>query len=480
MYRIDNPTALPSLPIAGPPGTPGFFSEGHRPTGVEATIVDAWWANLVQEEILTVITQAGLTPNKASHTQLFEALQTLFMGGGAAFLPLAGGEMTGFPLLLARYPELNMEAAPKGYVDALFAGVPPDMAGLYLPITGGTLYQPGGGYPLTIRTNAGQQARIRYNVDGLGQWNMGLNGNNGLFGINDEAAAPNTARLSIDQAGLVRVYEHLQVEGNVTAEGVYAHGITAADFGFTTTGNIALHGSITERGGVLTLWDQPYNIYFGCWASVGRWRFGTVNQVGEPLSEYLTLWPGEVQIIGNLAVTGNLAAAGRIDGQVIDITGGATFRSGVFILSGNLEIAAGSLAVGNYARIDGGASVANGLSIPSGNVQISSGNLNVGGNSYAIAHIDTSDRRLKEQLSDYRRGLEAVRQFNPQSWQWRDRLAAETERSYGLVADDVEMVAPEMVSEFQDTKGIHLMPLICTLVNAVQELATRLEALETA
>ena len=74
MFRIDNPTAVPSLPLAPPVGTPGFWTNGDELSGLKPTHVDDWFLNMLQEELYTVVTKAGLTPNKADNTQLWQAL----------------------------------------------------------------------------------------------------------------------------------------------------------------------------------------------------------------------------------------------------------------------------------------------------------------------------------------------------------------------------------------------------------------------
>jgi hypothetical protein len=86
MFRIDNSTVIPSLPIASAPVTPGYFSDGNPASGLPATVVDAWWCNMLQEEILTVISSAGITPDKTSHRQLFDALNALYTPAGQAAL----------------------------------------------------------------------------------------------------------------------------------------------------------------------------------------------------------------------------------------------------------------------------------------------------------------------------------------------------------------------------------------------------------
>ncbi len=45
-------------------GTPAYFSGGNVGTGVQGTIVDADWANAVQEEIAYTVTQSGQTLSK--------------------------------------------------------------------------------------------------------------------------------------------------------------------------------------------------------------------------------------------------------------------------------------------------------------------------------------------------------------------------------------------------------------------------------
>jgi hypothetical protein len=187
LFRIDNVTAVPSLPVAGPAGSPGFFTDGNPAAALEATVVDGWWLNLLQEEVLTVVEEAGLAPDKSSHRQLFEALNRLYLG-----------------------------------IDA---------AGRYLPLTGGTIYAPGVSDPLTIRADAGSHARIRYviGVGGIGgrEWSVGEGAYQGEFSITDETA--NAYRMTFRADGWVdTVDQHLSGRINVlgvaskTGGGVWA------------------------------------------------------------------------------------------------------------------------------------------------------------------------------------------------------------------------------------------------------------------
>lgn len=96
MRRIFDPTAAASLPaVPTLAGVDGFFTGGNPTGGVPATRVRAWWLNMVQEELIALLTAAGITPNVASNAQVLAALQAMFAPGSAIFL--ANGSWTAPP-----------------------------------------------------------------------------------------------------------------------------------------------------------------------------------------------------------------------------------------------------------------------------------------------------------------------------------------------------------------------------------------------
>lgn len=74
MHRIDGTGAT----------IDGLFTKGNPTTGVPATVVTDDWLNAVQEEIIAVLVAAGITPNKATNTQLRDAIVAIATGGGTA------------------------------------------------------------------------------------------------------------------------------------------------------------------------------------------------------------------------------------------------------------------------------------------------------------------------------------------------------------------------------------------------------------
>jgi len=77
MFRIDHPTAVAVKPAPGAAGTPGFFTEGDPVGGIAPTVVTQAWCNSVQEELMSILTAAGIAPDKAATNQVLLALQAL-------------------------------------------------------------------------------------------------------------------------------------------------------------------------------------------------------------------------------------------------------------------------------------------------------------------------------------------------------------------------------------------------------------------
>lgn len=82
MFRIDNVKAAGSPDAVPVVGTPGYFTVGDPNTDTPATPVDSWWLNMVQEEILAVLTAASISPDKTDNGQLLDAINALIGGGG--------------------------------------------------------------------------------------------------------------------------------------------------------------------------------------------------------------------------------------------------------------------------------------------------------------------------------------------------------------------------------------------------------------
>jgi hypothetical protein len=110
-----------------------------------------------------------------------------------------------------------------------------------------------------------------------------------------------------------------------------------------------------------------------------------------------------------------------------------------------------------------------------GNVDISStgakaGNLTAAGNVCSANISCSSDARLKKNISNLSYGLPEVMRLRPVSWHWKDKI--DDKQSFGLIAQEVAPVMPELVLHNVDEKGslgLKYMDLIPVLIRAFQE-----------
>jgi cytoskeletal protein CcmA (bactofilin family) len=157
----------------------------------------------------------------------------------------------------------------------------------------------------------------------------------------------------------------------------------------------------------------------------------------------------------NLSATSNITASGTV-------TGGSMVCNGTMQVSGTTNLL-GSLQVGpsgSYMRADG------------------VGTYNITG-----SWLTFSDRAAKEAITPYTAGLAEIEQLNPVSYVYTSAIEDTQVTRYGLVADDVAPIVPEMVGSGV-TPGGQTMSTLANghltwlLVNACKELSARVQALE--
>ena len=100
-----------------------------------------------------------------------------------------------------------------------------------------------------------------------------------------------------------------------------------------------------------------------------------------------------------------------------------------------------------------------------------------------------SSADIKTEIVDYTRGLGAILELRPVTYRYggpAKTLAADDGKTHiGLLAEEVEPVMPECVGEGElgelgTVKTMDSGPIIYALINAIQELTARVEALESA
>lgn len=112
----------------------------------------------------------------------------------------------------------------------------------------------------------------------------------------------------------------------------------------------------------------------------------------------------------------------------------------------------------------------------------------------------TSDARLKKNIEPFSNGLEIVLQLNPVRFDWKEDLCPDSflneyrepddengypgkiKRQYGLIAQEVEEIAPDIVGErkmYDETyKLIRYEKLVPVLISAIQDQQNQIEELK--
>jgi len=76
MFPIDTTAGQTSssLPAYGSAGTAAYFQDTGSAGG---TVLPAWWANMMQQELKNLVTLAGLTLSKSDDTQVYQSIASM-------------------------------------------------------------------------------------------------------------------------------------------------------------------------------------------------------------------------------------------------------------------------------------------------------------------------------------------------------------------------------------------------------------------
>lgn len=77
MFRIDTPTAVGALPAPDAAGAPGYFNHAPAGSGNTPTVVSADFLNMLQEELMAIVLDAGIAPDKTIHNQVLLSIKTI-------------------------------------------------------------------------------------------------------------------------------------------------------------------------------------------------------------------------------------------------------------------------------------------------------------------------------------------------------------------------------------------------------------------
>lgn len=96
------------------------------------------------------------------------------------------------------------------------------------------------------------------------------------------------------------------------------------------------------------------------------------------------------------------------------------------------------------------------------------------GNLSCTQFTSLSDRNYKEDINDIVNATEVIQQLQGVSFNWKDT----GNHAYGVIAQELELIIPEAVTEGMDKKSVDYNMIIAFLIESNKELAARIAVLE--
>jgi len=254
-----------------------------------------------------------------------------------------------------------------------------------------------------------------------------------------------------------------------------AQACSAGPICYTTTNSVAIWGADDGDGyGVEATSDTGYGLYASSASSVGAYGASVENDgvYGESEDAYASGVEGYNTSSG-VGVGGNSASGIGVYG-----TTGSSYPA---ILGNNTSDGIG--VEGESSTGYGGYFTGKGVDVPS------TGEYYQG--TTCVAGCGGSDRRLKQNIEPLAKALDTFLQLNGVTFEWKDPAsqgAGQTGRQVGFIAQDVEKVFPQWVSDDNNgMKRINVRPMyiaaltvesLRTLKGENDALRRRVEALE--
>lgn len=265
-------------------------------------------------------------------------------------------------------------------------------------------------------------------------------------------------QLATVEAYTVRMMGESRCIGNASPVtlGWASQGTASAGMAFTVAGNWYVAGDSTQ--GVAHSISR-----YGAWRFEDAATFANGVVLPGTTSQY-------VRGDGSLATL-----PGGGSGTVTSVSAGAGMSFGTISTSGSVAMGTPSTLTASTSNSASGSTHTHAIS---GFLPLTGGTLTgtlTGTTIQASTIKETSDRRLKRDITALREGLAIVRALTPV----RYRRACTEEHEIGLIAQDVDPVLPEVVAIGGDgTLAVGYARIVAPLIAAVQELDARLLAAE--
>lgn len=174
-------------------------------------------------------------------------------------------------------------------------------------------------------------------------------------------------------------------------------------------------------------------------------------------------------IVGNLTLSTGVLAIGHSGGVG---SGAYLYDNGTSFGLAKTSGVAFTINVSNgNLSTNGSITAGTGLTVTTGNLDVSSGNITASGSITASGNVTAySDIRLKSNINTLEKALDKVLQLRGVSY----TKAGKPE--IGVIAQEIEIVVPEVVEEVGEYKAVAYGNLVALLIEAIKELDRKVDA----
>ena len=229
--------------------------------------------------------------------------------------------------------------------------------------------------------------------------------------------------------------------------------------------------------------SDPTTFYTWTWTGTGNLQIPTGGSISTDGGEQISL-PSQTGQTGNVLTTDG---ANPNWSRISDLGGlrGATGATGPTGPQGTVAVAGssgalqysmgstlGATGVLTWDRVNLRLGINNGT--PSYTLDVT-GNIRSTATVYAQDFDNVSDISFKENIAPLSQSLDIVKKLNPVSFTWKNS----GEKSLGLIAQEVEMVLPEIVhlDPINKTRTVSYVQLISLLIDAIKEQQKQIDKL---
>lgn len=146
--------------------------------------------------------------------------------------------------------------------------------------------------------------------------------------------------------------------------------------------------------------------------------------------------------------------------------------------TGTVKGTALAIGAGDF-QLQSSAFIQDNLTVVQGDLAVTAGALTMGAGNIILndgSTVTSSSRMLKENISEYKRGLSAIMNMKPVTY---NRKTKPGTQEFGFIAEEMEKVLPTVVSSPNDIKSIKYTEIIPVLVSALQEQQQKINELES-